>query len=79
MTRRATRRALGAGEAQDAVVGLRDAHVWHTSLSLHPDEPALSDERWEQIAERFISEMGFAGEGARAQCRSSRGPTTGPA
>ena len=51
------------------VVGSRDAHVWHTSLSLHPDEPALSDERWGQIAERFVSEMGFAGEGARAQCR----------
>jgi hypothetical protein len=51
------------------VVGSRDAHVWHTSLSLHPDEPALSDERWGEIAERFISEMGFAGETARAQCR----------
>jgi relaxase-like protein len=51
------------------VVGSRDAHVWHTSLSLHPDEPALSDERWGEIAERFIAEMGFAGEGARAQCR----------
>src|ERR1019366_7150259 len=51
------------------VVGSRDAHVWHTSLSLHPDEPALSDERWGEIAERFISEMGFAGDTARAQCR----------
>jgi hypothetical protein len=51
------------------VVGSRDAHVWHTSLSLHPDEPALSDERWGEVAERFIGEMGFAGEGARAQCR----------
>jgi len=51
------------------VIGSRDAHVWHTSLSLHPDELALSDERWGEIAERFIGEMGFAGEGARAQCR----------
>ena len=51
------------------VVGSRDAHVWHTSLSLHPDEPALSDERWGEIAERFVAEMGFAGETARAQCR----------
>ena len=56
-------------DSDGKVVGSRDAHVWHTSLSLHPDEPALSDERWGQIAERFISEMGFAGEGARAQCR----------
>jgi len=51
------------------MVGSRDAHVWHTSLSLHPDEPALSDERWGEIAERFVAEMGFAGEAARAQCR----------
>jgi hypothetical protein len=47
----------------------RDAHVWHCSLALHPDEPDLSDERWGEICEQFISEMGFAGEQAAAQCR----------
>ena len=39
-----------------------DAHVWHCSLSLHPDEEALSDERWAQIAGEFVGEMGFGGQ-----------------
>jgi hypothetical protein len=51
------------------VVGARDAHVWHCSLALHPSEPDLSDEGWGEICEQFISEMGFAGERAAAQCR----------
>jgi hypothetical protein len=51
------------------VIGARDAHVWHCSLSLHPQEPELADERWAEIAEAFIEQMGFAGERARAQCR----------
>ena len=51
------------------VVGARDAHVWHCSLSLHPDEPALSDERWGEICDEFVASMGFAGADARAQCR----------
>ena len=43
-----------------------DAHVWHCSLSLHPDETRapegepLSDERWAEIAQEFIGAMGFA-------------------
>ena len=36
-----------------------DAHVWHCSLSLHPDEDPLPDETWSQIAGEFIEEMGF--------------------
>jgi hypothetical protein len=36
-----------------------DAHVWHCSLSLHPDENALSDEKWSEIGHEFIDEMGF--------------------
>ena len=51
------------------VTGVRDAHVWHCSLSLHPQEPELADERWAEICERFIEEMRFAGETASAQCR----------
>jgi hypothetical protein len=39
-----------------------DAHVWHCSLSLHPDEPSLSDEKWRQVAEEFIEAMGFGGQ-----------------
>jgi hypothetical protein len=51
------------------VVATRAAHVWHCSLSLHPDEPDLEDGRWQEIAEQFVSELGFAGEGAAGQCR----------
>ena len=51
------------------VVGARDAHVWHCSLSLHPQEPELPDERWAEICEQFIEQMGFAGRSAEAQCR----------
>ena len=36
-----------------------DAHVWHCSLSLHPDEAALSDQQWRTIAEEFVQGMGF--------------------
>lgn len=51
------------------VTGARDAHVWHCSLSLHPQEPELPDERWGAIGEAFIQQMRFAGETAKAQCR----------
>ena len=47
----------------------RDAHVWHCSLSLHPQEPELPHERWAEICEQFIQRMGFAGATAKAQCR----------
>jgi len=39
-----------------------DAHVWHCSLSLHPDEPSLSDEQWKQLAGEFVDRMGFGGQ-----------------
>jgi hypothetical protein len=48
---------------------VRDAHVWHCSLSLHPKELELADERWADIAAAFVEEMRFAGETASAQCR----------
>ena len=51
------------------MIGTRDAHVWHCSLSLHPQEPELADERWAEICEQFIEQMRFAGETAKAQCR----------
>ncbi len=55
---------------QDGVeVGRRDAHVWHCSLALHPDEPAMSDARWGQLTDRFIAEMRFAGADVRSPCR----------
>jgi hypothetical protein len=64
-----TRVTIAERDSAGRVVGLRDAHVWHCSLSLHPDEPALKDGRWAEIAERFVARMGFAGEEAPAQCR----------
>ena len=64
-----TRVTIAERDQEGRVVGARDAHVWHCSLSLHPDEPALSDERWGEICEEFVADMGFAGRDARAQCR----------
>ena len=55
-------------DAEGHVVGRRDAHVWHCSLSLRPDEAALSDERWAHIAEDFVAGMGFD-DGQAAACR----------
>jgi hypothetical protein len=51
------------------LVGSRDAHVWHCSLSLHPEEPELPDGRWAELCEQFIEQMGFAGGTGSAQCR----------
>lgn len=40
-------------------------HVWHCSLSLHPDEPALSDQVWASITQDFMTEMKLnGGDGA---------------
>lgn len=64
-----TRVTVAERDQQGRLVGARDAHVWHCSLALHPDEPDLSDERWAEICDQFVSEMRFAGDQARAQCR----------
>lgn len=39
--------------------GIGHEHVWQCSLSLHPDEAPLSDEKWAQIAQDFMARMGF--------------------
>ena len=64
-----TRVTIAERDKNGRLVGARDAHVWHCSLSLHPEEPELADERWAQICEQFIERLGFAGETAKAQCR----------
>jgi hypothetical protein len=64
-----TRVAITERDENGRLIGARDAHVWHCSLSLHPQEPELADERWAEICEQFIEHMRFAGESARAQCR----------
>ena len=62
------------------VTGWKAAHVWHCSLSLHPDEPMLPARRqdadpaapdrcWEALCERFVAKMGLAGAAAAGQCR----------
>ena len=64
-----TKVTIAERDKSGRVIGVRGAHVWHCSLSLHPQEPELADERWAEIAEAFIEQMGFAGERAKAQCR----------
>ena len=63
-----TRVTVPKRDKEGHVVGRQDAHVWHCSLSLRPDEEALSDERWAHIAEEFIAGMGFD-DGEAAACR----------
>lgn len=41
------------------LVGRKDSHVWHCSLSLRADEGKLTDEAWETIANEFATRMGF--------------------
>jgi hypothetical protein len=64
-----TRVTIAERDKNGRLKGERDAHVWHCSLSLHPEEPELADERWAEICEQFIEQMRFAGEQAAAQCR----------
>ena len=64
-----TRVTIAERDENGRLAGTRDAHVWHCSLSLHPDEPELADGRWAEIAEAFVEQMRFAGETAKAQCR----------
>ncbi|MGN2642337.1 relaxase/mobilization nuclease domain-containing protein [Nocardia takedensis] len=48
----------------------RDGHVWHCSLSLHPDEGSLPDAKWAKIASDFMNIMEFAGPASgRADAR----------
>ena len=49
--------------------GKGPAHVWHCSLTLHPDEGRLTDETWAKIASDFMDEMGFTGKDGKAACR----------
>jgi len=49
--------------------GVKDAHVWHCSLSLRAEEGQISDERWARIAEELVAGMGFGGGEGEAACR----------
>lgn len=43
--------------------GPRDGNVWHCSLSLKADEGEITDDKWSDIADDFMREMGFAETG----------------
>jgi len=49
--------------------GRGPAHVWHCSLTLHPDEAPLSDDQWSRIANDFMDEMGLTDAAGKAPCR----------
>lgn len=38
-------------------------HVWHCSLSVKAEEGELGDERWAEIGDAFMREMGFLADG----------------
>ncbi|MEU2874138.1 relaxase/mobilization nuclease domain-containing protein [Streptomyces olivoreticuli] len=44
-------------------------HVWHLSVRAAPDDPALSDEQWGDIARRMVAATGIAPGGDTAGCR----------
>jgi len=51
-------------------VEVKGGHVWHCSLSLSAEEGMLTDERWREIAEDFVTAMGFDdNQGTKAACR----------
>ncbi len=51
-------------------VTVNGGHVWHCSLAIRADEGMLSDEKWQEIAEDFVTGMGFDDQqGTREPCR----------
>ncbi|QHC68919.1 hypothetical protein GSU68_19570 (plasmid) [Rathayibacter sp. VKM Ac-2759] len=40
-------------------VGTKPAHVWHCTLSLHPDEGKLTDDKWAYVTADFVKQMGL--------------------
>ncbi|UNN05335.1 relaxase/mobilization nuclease domain-containing protein [Rhodococcus opacus] len=56
-------------KVRDPIDPWRDANVWHCSLSLHADEGQLTDEKWGEIAQQFMDEMGFTGQSGRSPAR----------
>ncbi len=43
-------------------VKVKDGHVWHCPLSIEAAEGQLSDEQWGQIAQKFMTRMGFVSD-----------------
>ena len=57
------RESLRSGSVATATAAVDTAtvehNVWHCSLSLHPDEAPLSDEKWAAISHRFMELMDY--------------------
>jgi hypothetical protein len=47
-------------------VDVKGGHVWHCSLSLRAEEGDLTDQRWAEIANDFMDEMGFTEASGKA-------------
>lgn len=47
-------------------VEVRGGHVWHCSLSLRAEEGDLTDQKWAEIANDFMDEMGFTEASGKA-------------
>ncbi|GAB2722726.1 relaxase/mobilization nuclease domain-containing protein [Arthrobacter bambusae] len=47
-------------------VDVKGGHVWHCSLSLRAEEGDLTDEKWAEIANEFMDEMGFTEASGKA-------------
>jgi hypothetical protein len=47
------------------VVVLKPGYVWHCPVRLHPNDPVLSDEQWERIAQRLMEATGIHQAGCR--------------
>ncbi|MGO9788586.1 MAG: relaxase/mobilization nuclease domain-containing protein [Solirubrobacteraceae bacterium] len=60
-------RAAKEQEGEKAVE--RAVHVWHCSLALHPEEPAVGDERWSAIATRYMQLMRLEPADGGPACR----------
>lgn len=54
---------------EKVVMGYRDQHVWHCSLSLSSEEGVLSNEKWDEVAHDFMDRMGFTEESGKSPCR----------
>ncbi|MEE2570760.1 relaxase/mobilization nuclease domain-containing protein [Pseudarthrobacter sp. J64] len=47
-------------------VDVKGGHVWHCSLSLRAEEGDLTDQKWAEIANEFMEEMGFTEASGKA-------------
>ncbi len=64
-----TRVTIPKRDRDGADRGVKDAHVWHCSLSLRAEEGEIGDGRWARIAEELVAGMGFGGGEGKAPCR----------